>query len=154
MRAEVVVIEHLNAVLRDLLTAINQSFLHSRMSKDWGFSVLGDYEYKRSIALMKSADRIIERVLLLDGLPNLQDLGKLMVGENVPEVLSSELALETSSRDRINDAIACCEEAQDYVSRVLFESVLSEAEEGIDWLETQIRLSVELGDQIYLQSLI
>ena len=154
MRAEVVVIEHLNAVLRDLLTAINQSFLHSRMSKDWGFSVLGDYEYKRSIALMKSADHIIERVLLLDGLPNLQDLGKLMVGENVPEVLSSELALETSSRDQINDAIACCEEAQDYVSRVLFESVLSEAEEGIDWLETQIRLSIEMGDQIYLQSLI
>tara|TARA_Y100001960_G_scaffold86352_1_gene92470 strand:+ start:1942 stop:2406 length:465 start_codon:yes stop_codon:yes gene_type:complete len=154
MRGEVLVIEHLNVVLRDLLTAINQSFLHSRMSRDWGFSVLGDYEYKRSIALMKSADNVIERVLLLDGLPNLQDLGKLMVGETVSEVLSSELSLEVSSRSRLNDAIACCEETQDYVSRVLCKSVLSEAEEGIDWLETQIDLSAELGEQIYLQSLI
>ena len=154
MKGEAAVTEQLNTVLRDLLTAINQTFLHSRMSNDWGFSVLGEYEYKRSITLMKSADHVVERILFLDGLPNLQDLGKLMIGENVPEVLRSELALEGSSRSRLHEAIACCEDAKDYVSRGLLESILDDAEEGIDWLESQVHLYSELGEQIYLQSLI
>ena len=154
MHGEAVVTTQLNAILRDLLTAVNQTFLHSRMSNDWGFSVLGNYEYKRSIRLMKSADHVIERILLLEGLPNLQDLGKLLIGENVAEVLRSEITLEMSCRSGLQKAIDCCEGAQDFVSRRLLESILNEAEEGIDWLEAQIHLYGELGEETYLQSLV
>ena len=154
MHGEAVVTTQLNTILRDLLTAVNQTFLHSRMSNDWGFAVLGNYEYKRSIRLMKSADHVIERILFLEGLPNLQDLGKLLIGENVAEVLSSEIALEVSCRGRLHEAITCCEGAHDFVSRRLLESILDQAEEGIDWLETQIKLRGDLGEERYLQSLI
>ena len=154
MHGEAVVTTQLNAILRDLLTAVNQTFLHSRMSNDWGFSVLGNYEYKRSIRLMKSADHVIERILFLEGLPNLQELGKLLIGENVAEVLRSEITLEMSCRSGLQKAIDCCEGAQDFVSRRLLESILNEAEEGIDWLEAQIHLYGELGEETYLQSLV
>jgi bacterioferritin len=154
MHGEAVVTTQLNTILRDLLTAVNQTFLHSRMSNDWGFPVLGNYEYKRSIRLMKSADHVIERILFLEGLPNLQELGKLLIGENVAEVLHSEITLEMSCRSGLNKAIDCCEGAQDFVSRRLLESILNEAEAGIDWLEAQIHLYGELGEETYLQSLV
>jgi bacterioferritin len=146
------VIVHLNRVLRNELTAINQYFLHARMFDNWGFDRLGEHEKDESIDEMKHADRLIERILFLDGLPNLQDLDKLLIGENVREVLECDLALEMRARPMLVDAIAHCESVGDYVSRELFEEILESEEEHIDFLETQLALYASVGEQNYLQS--
>ena len=146
------IIDHLNRVLKNELTAINQYFLHSRMLKDWGLKELGEYEYGESIDEMKHADRLIERTLFLDGLPNLQDLGRLRIGENVEEMLRCDLALEMEAMPPLRDSVAYAESIGDYVSRELFESILESEEEHVDWLETQIELIEKVGIQNYLQS--
>src|SRR5256884_4719193 len=138
MRGDQTVIQHLNAVLKNELTAINQYFLHARMLRHWGVTKLGDREYHASLDEMKDADKLIERILFLDGLPNLQDLDKLLIGENVREALQCDLRLEMAARVDLKAAIADSESLKDYVSRELFETILESEEEHIDFLETQL----------------
>jgi len=152
MKGDAQVIAHLNKALYNELTAINQYFLHSRMFHNWGFKELAEHEYEESIDEMKHADRLIERILFLDGLPNLQHLGKLLIGETPREVIECDLRLEQAAMPDLKAAIACCEEAGDYVSRELFESILESEEAHVDWLETQLGLIARLGENAYLQA--
>ncbi|GAB4201952.1 MAG: bacterioferritin [Wenzhouxiangellaceae bacterium] len=151
MKGDAKVIELLNRVLRNELTAINQYFLHSRMYKDWGYEKLAEYEYEESIDEMKHADALIERILFLEGLPNLQDLGKLYVGENPKEMIECDLRLEQEAIPDLREAIAYCESVKDYISRELFEDILESEEEHVDWLETQLSLIKNVGIENYLQ---
>jgi len=151
MKGDGKVIEFLNKVLRNELTAINQYFLHARMYKDMGLKELAEHEYEESIDEMKHADALVERVLFLDGLPNLQDIGRLRVGENPKEMLECDLALENEAIPDLREAIAYCETVKDYVSRELFEHILESEEEHVDWIETQLELMGRVGEQNYLQ---
>jgi bacterioferritin len=152
MQGDKKVIEYLNKALENELTAINQYFLHARMYKNWGYQKLNEKEYHESIDEMKHADKLIERILFLDGLPNLQSLGKLLIGENPKEMLECDLKLEKLAVPLLREAIAHCESVSDYISSELFEHILDSEEEHIDWLETQLGLIEQIGIQNYLQS--
>lgn len=152
MKGDPQVIAQLQAQLKNELTAINQYFLHARMLEHWGYGRLGKKEYEESIGEMKHADALIDRILMLDGLPNLQDLGKLMIGEDVREILECDLAMERAAQGTIRDGITQCEQARDYVSRELLTGILEDTEEHIDFLETQLQLIGQVGAQNYLQS--
>ena len=146
------IIDCLNRVLKNELTAINQYFLHSRMFKDWGLRALAEHEYSESVDEMKHADQLIERILFLDGLPNLQDLGRLRIGENVEEMLRCDLQLEMEAMAVLRECVTLAEAKIDYVSRELFESILTSEEEHVDWLETQLGLIEKTGIQNYIQA--
>lgn len=152
MKGDAKVIEHLNTILGNELVAINQYFLHARMYKDWGLKKLADKEYHESIDEMKHADQLIERILFLEGLPNLQDLGRLMIGESTKEMLECDLKLEMIAIPDLREAIIYSESVNDYVSRDLFKSILESEEEHVDWLETQLGLINRVGIQNYEQS--
>ena len=153
MKGDAKVIDYLNRVLKNELTAINQYFLHARMADNWGLAKLYRKEHEESIDEMKHADRLIERVLFLEGLPNLQDLGKLYIGENVREILECDLRLEHEAIPLLREAIAHCESCADYISRELLEDILESEEEHVDWLETQLALLDKIGEPNFLQSL-
>lgn len=152
MKGDAKVIEYLNKVLVNELTAINQYFLHARMFRNWGFKKLDEYEYHESVDEMKHADKLINRILFLEGLPNLQQLNKLMIGEDVPEALKGDLQLEYQGLPLLREAITYCESINDYVTRELLEDILETEEEHVDWLETQLGLIDRTGLQNYLQS--
>ena len=152
MKGDPAILQALNACLKQQLTAINQFFLHARMAANWGLERFNEQEYQRSIEAMKQADRLIERILFLEGLPNLQDLGKLLLGEDVPEILGGDLALQTEIRTVLQETVARCEAAEDFLSREILEEILEETEEHIDWIESQQWLIANTGLANYLQS--
>ena len=152
MKGDAKVIEHLNRALYNELTAINQYFLHAKMLKDWGLKELAEHEHHESIDEMKHADQLIERILFLEGLPNLQQLGKLLIGEDPKEIMQCDLKLEMAAIPDLKAAIEHCESVKDYVSRELFESILCSEEEHVDWLETQLDLIDRIGLENYQQS--
>jgi bacterioferritin len=152
MQGDTKAIEYLNQVLKNELTAVNQYFLHARMFENWGLKALAEHEYRESVDEMKHADSLIKRILLLEGLPNLQDLGRLMVGENPQEALDCDLKLERAAIPLLREAIGHCETVADYVSRELLEDILESEEGHVDWLETQLELIGRVGLQNYLQS--
>jgi bacterioferritin len=152
MKGDANIIKLLNAQLTNELSAINQYFLHARMYRHWGLEKIGKKEYDESIGEMKHADKLIDRILMLEGLPNLQALHKLMIGESTPEMLQCDLKLELMSQQTLKDGIAACEAVRDYVSRDVFQTILDDTEEHIEWIETQIDLIDKVGLQNYLQS--
>jgi bacterioferritin len=151
MQSDPRVVEYLNRILKNELTAINQYFLHARMLRHWGVTKLGEYEYKESIDEMKHADRLVERILFLEGLPNLQDLDKLLIGEDVREILDCDLRLERAAMPVLREAIGHCETVRDYITRELLEDILEGEEEHVDFIETQLELIDQMGIQNYIQ---